>query len=181
MLLFLGPKSGTKRGLTVLFNDETEKSQTKDINNYMFFLQVIETKRAIARMTETHLQNDKDKMSKERKLTLMVITVVSVFLLCNITDLIWWIWKTVAGNEPPEILLCVSVFTEMLHSCVNVIIYASFGKFKQQFYELFCKPCLRRDIETRTELQRLKSNLTTKASLLSFKTQDSRHSEPEIC
>ena len=132
-------------------------------------------------MTETHQQNDKDKMSKERKLTLMVITVVSVFLLCNITDLIWWIWKTVAGNEPPDFLLCVTVFTEMLHSCVNVMIYASFGKFKSEFYDFFCSPCLRQDSEIATDLPPLKSNLTTKASLLSYKTQDSRLSEPEIC
>ena len=102
----------------------------------------------------------------------MIIIVVSVFLLCNITDLIWWIWKTVAGNEPPDFLLCVTVFTEMLHSCVNVMIYASFGKFKSEFYDFFCSPCLRQDSEIATDLPPLKSNLTTKTSLPTAPPED---------
>ena len=49
-------------------------------------------------------------------------------------DCIWWIFKSDSTT-----LICLSVFTHTLNCCVNVIIYASFGKmFQQTFFELFC-------------------------------------------
>ena len=50
------------------------------------------------------------------------------------SDCIWWIFKSDSTT-----LICLSVFTHTLNCCVNVIIYASFGKmFQQTFFELFC-------------------------------------------
>ena len=50
------------------------------------------------------------------------------------TDCVWWIFESENTT-----LICFSVFSHTLNCCVNVIIYASFGKkFQQTFYELFC-------------------------------------------
>ena len=122
-------------------------------------------------MSATHQQKDKKETSQQRTLTIMVLVVVSVFLLCNFADLIWWIWKSVANDNPPDILGCISIFTEMLHSCVNVIIYAAFGKqFRKTFFELFCSSCQAHDSEIGSEFP-LRTNQTMKTDLPTHSTK----------
>jgi hypothetical protein len=130
-----------------------------------YSFQVIETKKAISKMSETHHEKNKADMSQQRRLTIMVIVVVTVFLVCNIADFIWWISKTTTGENPADILTCTSIFTEMFNSCVNVIIYATFGKqFRKKFFELFCSPCERYDSEISSEIP-LNTNVTAKTNL----------------
>ena len=53
----------------------------------------------------------------------------------------------------------------MFNSCVNVIIYATFGKqFRKKFFELFCSPCQKYDSEISSEIP-LKTNATAKTDL----------------
>ena len=98
-------------------------------NTYILSLQVIKTKSTINNMSST-----KSDDSQERKLTIIIIVIVGVFFLCNITDCVWWIFKSKSNT-----FICFSVFTHTLNCSVNVVIYASFGKkFQQTFFELFC-------------------------------------------
>ena len=126
-------------------------------------------------MSATHQQRDKKQTSQQRTLTIMVISVVSMFLLCNLADLIWWIWKSVANDNPPDILGCISIFTEMLHSCVNVIIYVAFGKqFRKTFFQIFCSSCHNHNSEIGSEFplrpnQRMKTDLHTNSTKFNSK------------
>ena len=96
----------------------------------------------IASLTTTSSQ------SEQKKITIMIIVVVGVFLVCNIFDCIWWILDSLKVKLP-DMFYCVSIFTEMLNSSVNVIIYATFGKkFRDSFSELFCTRCQTQEDKT---------------------------------
>ena len=73
-----------------------------------------------------------------------------------------------AGQEkvvPPPIWDCLSIFTEMLNSCVNVVIYASFGKqFRKTFFELFCSPCQKGNQVGPGQVLELKENSSSKTN-----------------
>ena len=89
----------------------------------------------IASLTATSSQ------SEQKKITIMVIVVVGVFLVCNTLECIWWILH-ILEVKMPQIFYCTSIFTKMLNSSGNVIIYATFGKkFRDSFSELFCGSC----------------------------------------
>ena len=96
----------------------------------------------IASLTTTSSQ------SEQKKITIMIIVVVGVFLVCNTFDCIWWILYSLKVKLP-DMFFCVSIFTKMLNSSVNVIIYASFGKkFRDSFSELFCTRCQTQEDKT---------------------------------
>merc|ERR1711971_865346 len=66
---------------------------------------------------------------------------------------------------PPPIWDCLSIFTEMLNSCVNVVIYASFGKqFRKTFFELFCSPCQKGNQVGPGQVLELKENSSSKTN-----------------
>ena len=101
----------------------------------------------IASLTTTSSQ------SEQKKITIMIIVVVGVFLVCNTFDCIWWILYSLKV-ELPDMFYCVSIFTKMLNSSVNVIIYASFGKkFRDSFSELFCTRCQTQEDKTVVHIQ----------------------------
>ena len=101
--------------------------------------QVIQTKTAIENMSDAHHDKEKESMLQQRRLTIMIIAIVSVFIICNAADLVWWIWKISVRSHPPPILGCFSAFLQMFNCCINVVIYAVFGKnFRKQFYQTFC-------------------------------------------
>ena len=104
--------------------------------------QVVETKRMIASLTATSSQ------SEHKKITIMVIVVVGVFLVCNTLDCIWWILH-ISKVKMPQMFYCTSIFTKMLNSSCNVIIYATFGKkFRDSFSEIFCGRCQSQEDKT---------------------------------
>ena len=104
--------------------------------------QVVDTKRVIASLTATSSQ------SEQKKITIMVIVVVGVFLVCNTLDCIWWILH-ILEVKMPQIFYCTSIFTKMLNSSGNVIIYATFGKkFRDSFSEIFCGRCQSQEDKT---------------------------------
>ena len=66
---------------------------------------------------------------------------------------------------PPPIWKCLSIFTEMLNSCVNVVIYASFGKqFRKTFFEIFCSPCQKGNQVGPGQVLELKENSSSKTN-----------------
>ena len=84
---------------------------------------------------------------QERKLALMMMTIVIVFVTCNIFSTLVWIlffnFKEVC-KFTIAYLWSTSVLLETLNSSVNVIIYAVFNKkFRILFVEMFCS-CFRK-------------------------------------
>ena len=83
-------------------------------------------------------QRKKEERQNRRKITKMSLFLVGIFLICNITDCIWWLIRKNVENIDP-IFTCSTDFAETLNSSVNVIIYSIFGKaFRQKFVTLFC-------------------------------------------
>ena len=84
---------------------------------------------------------------QERKMELMMMTIVIVFVTCNIFSSIVWV---LFFNFPDvcrftiAYLWSTSLLLETLNSSVNVIIYAVFNKkFRILFVEMFCS-CFRK-------------------------------------
>ena len=84
---------------------------------------------------------------QERKMALMMMTIVIVFVTCNIFSSVVWIlffnFKEVC-QFTIAYLWSTSLLLETLNSSVNVIIYAVFNKkFRQLFAQMFCS-CFRK-------------------------------------
>ena len=79
---------------------------------------------------------------QERKMALMMMTIVIVFVTCNIfSSLVWILFFNFKEDCKFTIayLWSTSVLLETLNSSVNVIIYAVFNKkFRILFVEMFC-------------------------------------------
>ena len=132
---------------------------------------------ALENMSDTHHETDKTAMSQQRRLTIMIIVVVGVFIICNSVDFIWWIWKTTTKSHPPQILGCFTNFLQMFNCCVNVIIYAAFGKqFRKKFFELFCSPCQRYNEKINSEIP-LKKKSTTKTDISKTSSKSTSRSD----
>ena len=89
-------------------------------------------------------EKKKEERQKRRRITKMSLFLVGVFLICNITDCMWWLIRQNVENIDP-IFTCSTDFAETLNSSVNVIIYSIFGKtFReklgiQKFATVFCR------------------------------------------
>ena len=84
---------------------------------------------------------------QERKMALMMMTIVIVFVTCNIFSTVVWIlffkFKKLC-QFTIAYLWSTSLLLETLNSSVNVIIYAVFNKkFRILFAEMFCS-CFRK-------------------------------------
>ena len=103
---------------------------------------MIEIKKEISHHTDSMIHNhpSSSEKSQTRKVTIMVVILVGVFVSCNILDFIWWMLKTFKSDfNPPGVFTCLSDFAETLSASVNVIIYSTFGeKFRKTFTSLFC-------------------------------------------
>jgi len=73
------------------------------------------------------------------RLTNMLITIVAVYLICNIAKVINEITKLLIGKTFTEIVT-VTNFLVTFNSSVNYLIYCAFGRtFRQSFVNLFLK------------------------------------------
>ena len=97
-----------------------------------------------------------------RRITKMCLFLVGVFLICNITDCIWWLLR---NKDLHPIFTCSTDFAETLNSSVNVIIYSVFGKmFREKFVTLFCKKSEEQPNNTTAFLPHTSTNLYTEKS-----------------
>ena len=84
---------------------------------------------------------------QDRKMALMMMTIVIVFVTCNIfSTLVWILFFNFKEDCKFTIayLWSTSLLLETLNSSVNVIIYAVFNKkFRILFVEMFCS-CFRK-------------------------------------
>ena len=84
---------------------------------------------------------------QERKMALMMMTIVIVFVTCNIfSSVVWVLFFNFLDKCQSTIayLWSTSLLLETLNSSVNVIIYAVFNKkFRILFVEMFCS-CFRK-------------------------------------
>jgi len=84
-------------------------------------------------------EKKKEERQTRRRITKMCLFLVGVFMICNITDCIWWLVPN--PEEFPQIFTCTTDFAATLNSSVNVIIYSVFGKsFREKFATVFCPP-----------------------------------------
>ena len=64
---------------------------------------MIEIKKEISNHNDSVVNNHtkSSEKSQTRKVTIMVVVLVGVFLLCNITNFIWWMMKNFITNFNP--------------------------------------------------------------------------------
>lgn len=83
------------------------------------------------------------KMSARNRITLMLITIVVVFLICITPDAIMSTFFGYGYVEANNLVKGVREFTDMLlavNSAVNFVIYCAFSKvFRDTFISIFCK------------------------------------------
>ena len=60
---------------------------------------------------------------QQRKLSIMVLVFVGVFIVCNLPDAIFWMKYTYGDKTELNSLACFSEFAEVLNASVNVIVY----------------------------------------------------------
>ena len=86
------------------------------------------------------MKNNSKNDPKERKITIMVISIVGVFLLSNLLNFIFWSLKeSNSALVNSAIFLCMSEFLLMINPCVNCLIYSVCSiKFRDNFFDLFC-------------------------------------------
>lgn len=92
------------------------------------------------RQTSENL-GDKQKMKNKatsRQVTKTVLVAVNFFLVCNISECIWWLIKAAKGDDfnPPPMFTCWGDFSQVLNSSFNVVIY---GVFSERFRDTFCE------------------------------------------
>ncbi|KAK3098860.1 hypothetical protein FSP39_023800 [Pinctada imbricata] len=84
------------------------------------------------------------RQSRENNVTIMLVSVVIVFMICQVPALIYnTAWaidnKIVTTRYEWEVLSTVRNFMVTLNSCVNFILYCAFGqKFRRTFVRTFC-------------------------------------------
>ncbi|KAI0229639.1 FMRFamide receptor, partial [Lamellibrachia satsuma] len=82
---------------------------------------------------------------RENNLTMMVISVVAVFLICQVPSIIDNIFMATLPsdvlNTPPFVkLTCISSLMVITNSAVNFVLYCVFGqKFRGVFVHIFCR------------------------------------------
>ena len=108
--------------------------------------------------------------SSAKKITIMVLVLVGIFLFSNIIGFIFYIMRSLTSYfgqcfwmlcthesdcdqnqyQRFEVITCLSIFAETFSSSVNVIIYGMFGeKFRKTFREIFCHKCLKNQEQSR--------------------------------
>jgi len=81
-------------------------------------------------------QKLKNKASS-RKVTKTVLIAVNFFLICNISECIYWLIKNTKGDDfLPPMLTCWGDFSQTLNSSFNVVIY---GVYSERFRDTFCE------------------------------------------
>ena len=73
----------------------------------------------------------------------MALFIVGVFLICNIAECIWWLvhhTAEVKEGYADDVFTCLTNFSQVFNSSINVIIYSIFGKaFRENFLGFFCR------------------------------------------
>ena len=116
----------------------------------------------------------KDNSSKERRLTMMMFSVVLLFLISNsmvhLSQILYS--EYVISFDTHTILRPFYTFFQVLNSSVNIFLYAYFNSiFRQNLISLFdCVrlPCFK--AKTKTQGQPIQLNLISKTKLTSLTT-----------
>ena len=78
--------------------------------------------------------------AKERSLTLMSITIVSVFIICNSFYSIYYILRTPDYNTRDEYTHSTARVFAIINSSANIVIYIVFNsKFRETFVSLISR------------------------------------------
>ncbi|KAF6039074.1 GPRNNA1 [Bugula neritina] len=102
------------------------------------------------------------KTSKENNITTMLVSVVAVFIICQLPALLYNVAigidrKMVTKSIDWQIVSIVRNFMVTLNSAVNFILYCALGqKFRKVFFKTFCKR-FRRHRETSSERRTVSS------------------------
>ena len=118
----------------------------------------------------------KDNSSKERRLTMMMFSVVVLFLISNTMCHVCVILlrKQVTSFDTDTFLRPVYTFLQVVNSSVNIFFYAYFNSiFRQNLISLFdCVrlPCFK--AKTKTQGQPIQLNLISKTKLMNLTTSN---------
>ena len=78
--------------------------------------------------------------AKERSLTLMSITIVSVFVICNFFSSIYYVLRTPDYNTRDEYTHSTAKLFVTINSSANIVIYIVFNsKFRETFVSLISR------------------------------------------
>ncbi|KAL3866549.1 hypothetical protein ACJMK2_043840 [Sinanodonta woodiana] len=91
------------------------------------------------------------RQSRENNVTIMLISLVIVFMICQVPALIYNVaysinYEIIKSTLPWQVLSSLRNFMVTFNSTINFILYCAFGqKFRQVFVHTFCKCFLNQD------------------------------------
>ncbi|KAK2154492.1 hypothetical protein LSH36_267g00008 [Paralvinella palmiformis] len=103
---------------------------------------------AVRRSKRNREINMNVRQSRENNITIMLVTVVIVFMICQLPALVYNLAFSIdinmVGSDPGyHILSEIRNFMVNLNSAVNFILYCALGqKFRRIFLHTFCRRCL---------------------------------------
>ena len=110
----------------------------------------------------------KDNNSKERKLTLMMFSVVAIFIVCSTVNCVIYIfyWFDIIDLITLLILSPINVFFVTMNSSVNIFLYAYFCKpFRENLIAIFHCIKVKKDKEKVT-LKSMKNSYSTDTTIV---------------
>ena len=141
--------------------------------------------RAVRKSSQTEGKQVSKKQKTENNLTVMLISVVGVFLVCQISSIVDNIFmatleKEVLDTEPFIKLTCVSSVMVIINSAGNFYLYCVFGeKFRRIFCQIFGAVCLER--ANRHQILRYDTSLVQMAGRNSRKVPVRQTSSSSSC
>ena len=124
-------------------------------------------------------QGSRKKISSRHRVTLMLISVIVVFMLCVTPDAIMSAFFGYGYYEARFLVRGVREITDLLltvNSAVNFILYYTFNNvFRRNFYALFCKNC-NSGMMAKDELYGRRSSFVTVKNATSNSRQQSKNS-----
>ncbi|CAD5123660.1 unnamed protein product [Dimorphilus gyrociliatus] len=106
--------------------------------------------RAVRESTRNH-QTMNVRQHRENNVTIMLASVVVVFIVCQLPAMVYNVGYVITSNERAfemdwAILSSVRNFSVTVNSSINFILYCAFGqKFRRTFLQTFCQKCFPAD------------------------------------
>ena len=121
------------------------------------------------RKTKANLANfaidTSNQKANEDRITLMIMTVVGIFVACNSFQLAYNAYQAYRGAHfnkiTSEVMFVLTYFIAVFNSSVNAVVYGIFSKkYREVFVEHFCrKKPVKTEIQMRTVITKNEAEL----------------------
>ena len=106
-----------------------------------------------ASLANLKIDTSNQKASEDR-LTMMIMTVVGIFVACNSFQAVYNAYRAFIG--PSLVMFVLSYFVAVVNSSVNSIAYGIFSKkYREVFFEHFC---CKKPVQAKIQLKIITNN-----------------------